>query len=624
MRKIFLVLAIALLSLSIKAEARVSDFEQAIDNYIVGQLEDTIAGVAVIVIQNGDIVFNRSYGYVNRADRIPVTDDTVFDWASITKLLTWVSVMQLVEQGRLDLNADIREYLPDGFFRRLQYDTPITMYNLMHHNAGWGMKITDMDAGSPAKIVSLGDAIRRAEPKQMFEPGTVVAYSNYGSALAGYIVECITGLPFYEYVNTNIFSVLGMNDTAIHPAQADNPRIASQRDKLVGYMANLHPALSSRDYMQIYPAGSAVGTISDLAKFLSAFMPVEGEKSPLFANEASLNDMLTISYSYGDGIPGAAHGLLEEFYGVRTLGHTGSLLYAASRLFFSPEEGIGFVMMTNTDNLNIGPTLSKMLFGEYVPEVYTGNLPNIRNLNNLSGWYSSAMRLENRGFMKLMASFPSFRERIRITGDNSLRFNKMEFSQISPYVFRDESSGFRLHLNVEDNNVTRVLLVSVGAGQVTAGSVLEYTARSGFNVFITLVGIILMFLTLLFLLEVGLSRVSRKKAKSKKNIKKGLEAIPISFIEKQASWLSYAGMFVVINWYVTIFRTALFSASYRELIGHFVLNIIYMVFAPVFSGYLFWKVRGSDLEKRDKMFCVLTCVASVGFVGLMLVWELFR
>jgi CubicO group peptidase (beta-lactamase class C family) len=194
-----------------------SELEQFIDEFMNEFIGTSVAGASVVIIENESIFYHGSFGYADMEAGVLVDADTVFEWGSAGKLLVWVSAMQLAEQGRLNLDSDIREYLPEDFLRRLQFDTPITMYHLMNHNAGWGVRTTDLIVFSSDDVVSLDEALRRFEPKQFFEPGTIVAYSNYGVAVAGYIIERITGQPFYEYVRENIFMPLVMNYTTAHP-----------------------------------------------------------------------------------------------------------------------------------------------------------------------------------------------------------------------------------------------------------------------------------------------------------------------------------------------------------------------------------------------------------------------
>lgn len=109
-----------------------------VDEYAAKYIGTTTAGASVLMVKDGEIILNTSYGYADVENKVKITPETVFEWGSVTKLLVWTSVMQLVEQGKLDLEEDIRAYLPDGFFTKLHYDKPITMLNLMHHNLWLG------------------------------------------------------------------------------------------------------------------------------------------------------------------------------------------------------------------------------------------------------------------------------------------------------------------------------------------------------------------------------------------------------------------------------------------------------------------------------------------------------
>ena len=177
----------------------ISGLEQFIDEYAAEFIGSKTAGASIAIIKDGQIIFNKAYGDAIQDEKLAGKDD-VFEWGSATKLLLWTSVMQLAEQGKLNLNNDIREYLPENFLKKLKYETPITMYNLMHHNAGWEDRIVDLFYSSPKTVPNLEGALLAWEPVQVFAPGSVVAYSNFGTALAGFIVERLSGLPFYQYV----------------------------------------------------------------------------------------------------------------------------------------------------------------------------------------------------------------------------------------------------------------------------------------------------------------------------------------------------------------------------------------------------------------------------------------
>ena len=161
-----------------------SEIELFVDEYVEKYIGNTTAGASIALIKNGEMILNKSYGHANIEDGVLLMNDTVLEWGSATKLLVWASAMQLAQQDQLDLNMDIREYLPENFFKKLQFEMPITMYNLMHHNAGWADVQTDLYAYSQEDVLSLEEGLRKFEPKQIYEPGKTVAYSNFGTAVA--------------------------------------------------------------------------------------------------------------------------------------------------------------------------------------------------------------------------------------------------------------------------------------------------------------------------------------------------------------------------------------------------------------------------------------------------------
>src|SRR3974377_2176715 len=170
------------------------------------QREDT-AGACVLIVKDGRVLFAKGYGFSDVKSRKPVTvEATLFRPGSISKLFTWTAVMQLVEQGKLDLDRDVNSYL--DFKIPATFPQPVTLRSLMTHTPGFEEQIKDLinDEGSP--MVSLHDHLARHMPEGIFPPGTPPAYSNYGASLAGYIVERVSGKPFNEYVEENIFKPL--------------------------------------------------------------------------------------------------------------------------------------------------------------------------------------------------------------------------------------------------------------------------------------------------------------------------------------------------------------------------------------------------------------------------------
>lgn len=123
------------------------------------------------MVKDGQVVLSKGYGYADVEQQIPVSPDTVMEWGSISKLAVWTSVMQLAEQGKLDLNEDIRKLLPEHFLTKLEYDEPITMLHLMNHNAGFEEYMFDMAYQSPEEVRSLEEGLKLAQPAQIYRPG---------------------------------------------------------------------------------------------------------------------------------------------------------------------------------------------------------------------------------------------------------------------------------------------------------------------------------------------------------------------------------------------------------------------------------------------------------------------
>ncbi|KAF1017445.1 MAG: Protein flp [Stenotrophomonas maltophilia] len=171
-----------------------------LDGYLPYAIErGDIAGAAVTVVKDGQILVQRGYGFADVQNQRPVDPQrTLFRMASVSKLFTWTAVMQLVEAGKLDLDADINRYLD---FKVPERGLPISLRQLMTHTAGFDANIKYMwtsEAVAEAGGIALGPYLKRYVPAQIYAPGTVPAYSNYGTSLAGYIVERVSGQPFVE------------------------------------------------------------------------------------------------------------------------------------------------------------------------------------------------------------------------------------------------------------------------------------------------------------------------------------------------------------------------------------------------------------------------------------------
>ena len=321
------------------------------------------ASAEVGIFGGGETLYTGYFGKVNYEDNIPADAESVYEWGSISKTFVWVSVMQLWEQGRIDLGRDVREYLPEGFFTHLSFDDPITMQNLMDHNAGWQETTHPIFVKDETAVKPLKEALQDIEPAQVSRPGEVVAYSNYGAAVAGYVVECVSGMSFTDYVHANILDPLGMEHTAVAPDHNDNQWVRQQREKCRSYGTSamtdsLIDYGSKLEYVTCYPAGAATGTLEDLMTFGKALVD---DTAPLFKSPETQEKLFSGSLFYGNSdIPMWSNGFECFEYGVRVYGHSGGTHFGQSNMLFDRESKTGLVVLVNEKNgnsfLGLAPT----------------------------------------------------------------------------------------------------------------------------------------------------------------------------------------------------------------------------------------------------------------------------
>ena len=328
---------------------------QKIQDY-VKEHEKTTAGMETAIFDKNGTIYQGNFGYMDKEKGIKADDDSVFEWGSVTKLTIWVSVMQLWEQGKINLEEDIRTYLPEGFLKNLRYDKPITMLDLMSHQAGFDEVTMYLQDNK-----SIEEILKEQQPIQSFEPGTVTAYSNYGAGLAALIIERISGQTFADYAHEHIFQPLGMDKTAILPDLSDNSYVQKKRQETKGY--DTKGNLLSKDHFitSIYPIGAATGTLKDLEKFAQALLA----RKTLFERPETWNTLYTASSTYPDtDIIRNAHGFWANEYGTTVLGHGGNTPGATSRIMLDLEHGIGYVVMTNQGTeQNYNFQMPELVFG---------------------------------------------------------------------------------------------------------------------------------------------------------------------------------------------------------------------------------------------------------------------
>ena len=368
-----------------------------------GGNEPQYASAVIGIFQGDEVLDTRCYGFTDMENQIPADENSVYEWGSISKTFIWVSAMQLYEQGKLDLDRDVREYLPSDFFQHLTYDEPITMLHLMNHTAGWQETTRPIEVQREEDVLPLKEALQSIEPAQIHRPGEVHAYSNYGAAVAGYVIECITGQDYCNYVHEHILEPLGMEHTSINPTHSDNAWVQAQRKSLKCYQFMLALRIRLGDclnYISAYPAGAAAGTIGDLMTYAQALCD---DSAPLFEDPQTQELMYKATTSYGDsGIPMNAHGFWYSEYAVRTCGHNGATTAGQAVMSYDLESKTGVVVLCNEPRGNAFLSLSaQLVFGDLSPEKYAETTCPARDL---SGTFTPARDIY-QGMLKLSNTF---------------------------------------------------------------------------------------------------------------------------------------------------------------------------------------------------------------------------
>lgn len=321
------------------------------------------AAVAFSVVNADSTLYESITGYINKEDNLTADADTIFEWGSMTKMLTWVGLMQLHEQGKLDFDTDISTYLPTDFLKKRSYSEKITILELMNHSAGWQDSITNVYTDDPTGILPLKEYLTKNEPPQLYAPGEVVAYSNWGTALGGYLIEVISGEEYCDYIQNHIFAPLGMKNTSIDPLRRDHVLVKEGLEKITGYTTD-GKQISGRYYAPDYPAAAAAGTLGDVKLFAQALLAKED--TPLFKKQETLETMMTATKMFADTeVAENAHGFWFDFYETPSLGHCGNTVQFSTHLSLSPEESIAMIVMTNQfQEMAVTQGLGNFVFGE--------------------------------------------------------------------------------------------------------------------------------------------------------------------------------------------------------------------------------------------------------------------
>jgi CubicO group peptidase (beta-lactamase class C family) len=444
------------------------DLETFLDALLPNELaHGNIAGAVITIVKDGQLLLSKGYGFSDVARRTPVfPDSTVFRIASISKTFNATAVMQLVEQGKVDLDADVQQYL--DFKLPKKFEEPITLRHLLTHTAGFEESGKELKPAAGETSVELGLLMKEMTPHQIYRPGTVTAYSNYGADLAGYVVERVSGMPFEAYIKQYITDPLGMTLSSF--AEPLPPEIARLVSKEYTFASD--DSAQKFEVIQGEPSGNMSSTGMDMARYMIAHLQLGRFDSVRILAESTARYLSTTQFRTHPAVQGMAVGFFEESRdGYRMMGHGGDLSNFHSHMTLLLDENVGLFISVNSAGkggslFGIRETVIDAFMHRYFPRKTPLEpvLANARDeAHKVVGSYQLSRRGETTLYKVAGLSLPLNIEAnadgtIQIpllTGENGL---PMRWYLIEPGVYRNASGNMRLGFVTDSatGEVTRV------------------------------------------------------------------------------------------------------------------------------------------------------------------------
>lgn len=448
-------------------ELTAADAGAWLDGFLPNAIKQAdIAGAVVVVVKDGQVLVERGYGYSDVDTEKPMDPETTLVRpGSISKLFTWTALMQLVEQGKVDLDADVNQYLD---FKIPPYDgKPVTVRNVLTHTGGFEETLKHLIGEEGEPMPGFDAILKERVPARIFPPGTMTAYSNYACALAGYIVQRVSGMPFNDYVTKHIFAPLGMTSTtfeqplpaSLKPRMASGYRYASQKShkfELVG------PA----------PAGSSSTTGADMAHFMIAHLQ-DGQYG-----SAQILRPETARLMHGTPLTILPHGnrMLLGFYestlkGRRMIAHGGDTEWFHSDMNLFLDHGVGLFVSFNSPGKEgaaqpLRSTLLEMFADRYFPVQEPKATPLDRKVADehaamITGHYIMSRRVETT-FMSLLnlvnevKVFPNDDGTISMSMMVSPTGEPLRWREVEPFLWKQVHGSEVIVGDVKDGKVWRL------------------------------------------------------------------------------------------------------------------------------------------------------------------------
>jgi CubicO group peptidase (beta-lactamase class C family) len=444
-----------------------ADLEAWLDGYMpISLRSNDIAGAVVVVVKDGETMLQKGYGFSDIEKRTPVDPAlTLFRPGSVSKLFTWTSVMQLVEQGKLDLDTDVNTYLdfeiPD------RGGKPITLRNIMTHTPGFEEQVKGIMMLEEQGVPALDQHLKDWTPNRIFEPGATPAYSNYATALAGYIVARASGVSFDDYLDKHIFAPLGMRNATFR--QPLPKHLEAQMSK--GYQLASQPP-KPFEVVGPAPAGSLSAAGADMARFMIAHLQNGRFGDTRILSEETAKQMHDTALTV---LP-RVHRMVLGFYetninGRRVIAHGGDTQWFHSDLNLFIDDNIGLYISMNSAGKD-GATLDvrQTLFEEFADRYLPGNgsaqpagvdeKTAAEHARLIAGSYDVSRRMDSN-FLSLLnlvgqtKVVPNEDGTISVPLATDLAGTPLKWREVEPFLWQQVNGRYWLAAEAKNGDVTR-------------------------------------------------------------------------------------------------------------------------------------------------------------------------
>jgi CubicO group peptidase (beta-lactamase class C family) len=611
------------------AELTAQDVNAWLDGYMPISIgKNDIPGAVVVVVKDGQILTSRGYGFSDVEKRKPVDPHaTLFRPGSISKLFTWTAVMQQVQAGKLDLDEDVNEYL--DFKIPPRDGKPITLRNIMTHTSGFEEQVMDLIAVDQKKYVPYDEILKRWAPKRVYDPGTTPAYSNWATALAGYIVSRVSGEPFEQYIQNHVFAPAGMKlATFAQPLPANLKPYMSEgylpgKDKPYGY-----------EYVGVAPAGSLAASGDDMGRFMIAHL---ANPSPLL-NPQTKALMHTTANTPIPGLQSMSLGFYQSnINGHRVDSHGGDTVAFHSDLHLFLNDGVGlYVSFNSPGKQGAAHALRNALLEEFADRYFPAPADNRKldakaareNAEKLAGTWSTSRRSFST-FIGITDFISQTKVGVSKDGEplvadalfSGLNGQPRKWVAVGPMLWRDANSHETLGAKVVDGKAVRFSLGSVAP--IIVWDRTPWYQDSAWLLPLTYLSLAVLFLTMLFW---PVRAVVRRRYGSTIGLEgRELQAYRASRIGATAIFLTLVGWIVMIS---TMFGDLNYlSGSFLPV----VLTLQAITFFAFIGGFLatlwyavtVWRRKGGwKATWKAKAWSVLLVISAATILWIALVYHL--